>query len=535
MTKKYTEAEMQSNELKRIENEENRIENEAERVANEIERIAKEEIRNEFYDGFNDRLDEVNSQLAHIENNIDITPDDFEGSDVEKIQQALDYVVENNINTITLNRSYDLTGGIVYYNGKWAKPPTFKDGTLIKNDTGYMFSRLADNNNSNTPLFLNVTFIGNTENPCYIIDGDKLIRQGFDHCYFRGIGLIKTTSYLQSLRLHSCEMSFSPDIFINCSGAFDVSITNNKFEESHHSLIKSYSDSTNAPACHALRITNNLIEGYVVEPPIVLSSAYGLAISDNYFEANHCGDIEFITSNGIKTIQGVIENNSFFKSDAMWNIKSHNTGNYVNKLFLNGNISTISSSAGKSFTVGITYANMTNNSLPGGGRLVPVGKDIDTSGVQYEVINKDGYSAIKISPRTNTKSNTIDDLGQSYLVKFSGTFGSSTLYRAVFIGILTIGGNYDSDNSMVCKEVCLTHLASTLMQGNTGNASMWDSSYATVTFESTGSNKISTTDSDNIIITFNRIPYHETYSNGFVTNIEGLLAKSLYLERRMQS
>lgn len=65
MTKKYTEAEIQSNELKRIENEENRIENEAERVANETQRMANEEIRQEFYDGFNDRLDVVDSQLAH--------------------------------------------------------------------------------------------------------------------------------------------------------------------------------------------------------------------------------------------------------------------------------------------------------------------------------------------------------------------------------------------------------------------------------------------------------------------------------------
>ena len=79
MTKKYTEAEMQSNELKRIENEENRIENEAERIANEIERIAKEEIRNEFYEGFNDRLDTVDSQLAHIENNfLTISVKDYE-------------------------------------------------------------------------------------------------------------------------------------------------------------------------------------------------------------------------------------------------------------------------------------------------------------------------------------------------------------------------------------------------------------------------------------------------------------------------
>ena len=107
MTKKYTEEEMQSNELKRIENEENRIENEenrieneAERVANEIERIANEEnrieneaervaneeIRNEFYEGFNDRLDTVDSQLAHIEKNI---------NGVKNIKEY-EYLVNNN-------------------------------------------------------------------------------------------------------------------------------------------------------------------------------------------------------------------------------------------------------------------------------------------------------------------------------------------------------------------------------------------------------------------------------------------------------
>ena len=43
------------------------------------------------YSKLGDRLDAVDSQLAHIENNMDITPDLFEGSDLEKMQRAFDY------------------------------------------------------------------------------------------------------------------------------------------------------------------------------------------------------------------------------------------------------------------------------------------------------------------------------------------------------------------------------------------------------------------------------------------------------------
>ena len=84
MTKKYTEEEMQSNELKRIENEENRIENEENRIENEAERVANEEIRNEFYEGFNERLDTVDSQLANNEYNIDVLKSDKYILDISK-------------------------------------------------------------------------------------------------------------------------------------------------------------------------------------------------------------------------------------------------------------------------------------------------------------------------------------------------------------------------------------------------------------------------------------------------------------------
>ena len=119
VAKKYTEAEIQSNELKRIENEENRIENEAERVANEIQRIAKEEIRNEFYDGFNDRLNEVNSQLAYIQNE-EVVANRFglkPGMDMYKIVQEL--LLRDDVAKVkVLEGDYTLSNKIIIPEGK---------------------------------------------------------------------------------------------------------------------------------------------------------------------------------------------------------------------------------------------------------------------------------------------------------------------------------------------------------------------------------------------------------------------------------
>ena len=62
------EVERQQGEENRIENERERFSKEAERETNEIQRMAREDIRQEFYDGFNDRLDEAESQLAQKAN-----------------------------------------------------------------------------------------------------------------------------------------------------------------------------------------------------------------------------------------------------------------------------------------------------------------------------------------------------------------------------------------------------------------------------------------------------------------------------------
>ena len=140
MAKKYTEAEIQSNELKRIENEENRIENEAERMANEIQRIAKEEIRSEL----NDRLDEINSQLTHnekyISNLVNVKELGVKGDGVSDDTNALQQVFNSYTDIYIPEGIYCISESLIFenkemfYNEKGYKGRTLKmdKSTIIK-------------------------------------------------------------------------------------------------------------------------------------------------------------------------------------------------------------------------------------------------------------------------------------------------------------------------------------------------------------------------------------------------------------------
>ena len=247
MTKKYTEEEMQSNELKRIENEENRIENEenrieneaervaneiervaneenrieneAERVANEIERIANEEIRNEFYEGFNDRLDEVDSQLAHIALNINnfkhlVIDNKWDNALKEclKISNNViipegEYIFEEDIiidkNNITIKGVNDCIGGntvLTFINSKGLIIDTKCRFTTIKNIT------LKGNNNGT-----GIKFTSENKNGGHFITIENLFINNFD----KGIEVAKDdNSFLwnctfKDIRINYCNYGIS--------------------------------------------------------------------------------------------------------------------------------------------------------------------------------------------------------------------------------------------------------------------------------------------------------------------------------------
>ena len=431
--------------------------------------------------------DTLNERLASDKKRIELTPDDFEGTDLEKIQKAYDYAVDNEVRTIHLNRKYDLTGGsVILKSGNFVAPIIhFIHGGLTKQDAGYMFTRSEDDgNNTNSPIFTNVQFNGNASATCYVINADKMIRSQFINCAFDSVGLLETNSYTQSVRVFKCVMTNSPATFIKGKQHIDMDIDNNRFETSPNPLIEGISNSVSTYANIGVRITNNLIEGYTTSPTIIMSSALGLVISNNYLEHNK-GHIKFINGGGLLNIAGEINANYLTRNSETIDIEFD--GHLTHRLEVSNNTTNVSS--GKAL-LSNTVAIANNNNMYAGGTLYPLNTYYpSTRKNMLRVTSNDenGLTVVFDSPTGSTTSM----LGLSFLVSVSASFGNSVNYRAVYTGILNFNGFYETDESLLKLTATINNLTMAGVGGNTTGLNGTDSDVI-VSFRSTGSNTINT-------------------------------------------
>ena len=230
---------------------------------------------------FNNQLLETNNNIAINVGEI-IHPDRFEGTDGEKIQQAIDESLASKGNKyIELNRTYDLTGTTVNINkGTDLRYPLYiVGGGFTKYDEGLMFSSTITN--SSDIYFENIRFESNDGAGTLVFDLDMIIRLHTTNCQFINVDTIwkSKTRWAQSVR------SKGDTITGGIGAAFEVA--ERAYDCTFDDLtLEHRPDGFKIGRPISFRIENSVLEGLSGTAITVLKDTMGLFIENNYFESN---------------------------------------------------------------------------------------------------------------------------------------------------------------------------------------------------------------------------------------------------------
>ena len=260
-----------------------------------------------------------------------LSPDWFMGSDIEKVQKAFDVSIANRSTQITIDRTYNLTGGTIYIErgshsrdeiSQWSRRNLvvsgIGEGRLIKEDAGFMFSAKALSIDFE---FTNLHFRGSIKNAkitdmyvfdCRYLSNIRVSNSSFCHCgcvYYQSGGvetpMVGVLSIGNQYMKNKCVMKANECWHSQFIGdAIDDGIT----------FIEGEKISSNI---RDLKIANCCVEGFYHENTAAISlncNASGLSITDNYFEANFC------SIKMPRYISGNITGNTF-----------HSRGSYIKK------------------------------------------------------------------------------------------------------------------------------------------------------------------------------------------------------------
>lgn len=227
-----------------------------------------------------------------------VCPDDYTGSDTEKLQACLDALVDVG-GVISINRTYVLENNLevrhnsnsperIYLRGVgFGAGINFAAHSIIGSSEGTNFGNIVFDG-----LFLQGT-VDEQGNGGIMIDASRLIRMYVNNCTINGFKHIAFASdhYIQTVYLDNClirnvsgaviksqNTHEDPYPFNGVGRAYDVKITNCVAEWCHGLFDVAF--------VYGCSITNNCIEGFSGIPIIVQCEANGLNVSSNYFEQN---------------------------------------------------------------------------------------------------------------------------------------------------------------------------------------------------------------------------------------------------------
>jgi hypothetical protein len=241
----------------------------------------------------------VEDFTSHLADNA-ISPDSFEGNDLEKIQAAINECSktddENQLieskRVIKFSRIYDITGL-----GELLIPPYDTrtlyligvGGGIKKTDAGKVFTSSTQGHRciwSQKMIYESVAGEGTI-----IWDAArlKLITSLADNYHQVDCGFDATGTYMQSVRMAFCNVQRGNGYFITARYTMDCSFTNNIIEN-RESFFRNLNDGlhTFIYENQNLRITDNVIEAITsTNSVMLLGASWAVDISGNYFEGNN--------------------------------------------------------------------------------------------------------------------------------------------------------------------------------------------------------------------------------------------------------
>lgn len=237
---------------------------------------------------------QIAKQVLAIEDGA-ISPEQFTGTAIEKIQKALDYAIQNDL-SVKFAKIYDITGqGSIYINKANAQTETDRrvlylqgvGGGIKKTDAGTIFT--TDGTYSTGDINVSsLKYFGVEGAGTVVWDCDYILRIMSSNCMYHNIDtvVIAPNNYIQSVRFISEHitggMGWAFEFFGSWDSTFDLFI-----ESRQHGIRNSspLADLQNK----GLRINNTIMEN-LSGIPIQLGSCFATTISNCYFEHNSFAD-----------------------------------------------------------------------------------------------------------------------------------------------------------------------------------------------------------------------------------------------------
>ena len=270
-----------------------------------------------------DRLDDTTAQLAQIVAGDAITPEQFEGNDYEKVQQAVNYIHSNKRGFVALSRMYNITGhppiNIPKTSSGDRSPLIFggRGGGILKQDAGWMFD--SENRNTGDVYFSNVIFESINGQGTGIINGANLIRTQWHNSHARNVDrILHSDAYTQTNVFNGGSIIGGSGWAFNAEGYYDLVMTGGLLVEHRQHFFKQEikTGSTNIHnALYNVRFRDILVEG-LWGKTFDIQRVESMVVDGVYLEHNQGGYFDFTRADNIDALQ-------------ISNVRSYNSPSFI--------------------------------------------------------------------------------------------------------------------------------------------------------------------------------------------------------------